>query len=278
MEYLDKAVTSVFGVWAPWILVAVTVVVWLATKVVPGWMSEREKGLRGSPSTERYWRSRLAEDLEQYKAGLSGDEETQLAARVTKARTLVEAHEARRLIGIGGTVHLWVLTAVWLIVASLFWGASTASTFAFVIALVLSVLTLATEVLALLVASWTDARVLVLAEAGRRGHSGLVRDDPWAVLRVYDHWVGTVSPDEASQRKKFDTANTSRRKKLERWILGLSAYPSTVVLDKDIWSQYPVSGVGADPSAATRRVPALDNAAAEPAVRDAETTVPEVGA
>ncbi|WP_242086263.1 hypothetical protein [Microbacterium lacticum] len=278
MEYLDKAIAGVFGVWAPWILVGAAVVVWVATKVVPGWVSGWAKSLRGSPSSERYWRSRLVEGLEQYKADLSDAEKTQLAARVTKARTLVEAHEARRLLGFGGATGLWTATAIFLIAASLFWGGSTVSTAALVIAIVLSALTVAFEFLALFTTSWTNARVLVLAEAGRRGHSDLVRDDPWAVLREYDYWVRKVSPGGAKKRKAEDKKRAGARRRFERSMLGLSAYPSAIVIDTDIWSQYPVSGLNAEPFPATRRAPAPETAAAQPAIHDAESTAPEVGA
>lgn len=271
VDFLDEAIRPLFGTWAPWILVGATLVVWIVTKVVPGWLTSRAKNLRGSPSSERYWRSRLAEALEQYEAALPEPERGEFTARVAKARTMVEAHEARRRLGMGGVVGAWVATVAFLIAAALFWGGAFSSPMAFVIAIVLTVLTFTFEFLALFTTSWVNARVLILAEAGRRGHSDLVRDDPWCVLREYDHWI-SIPPRDSKERKADDKAKTSWRTRFERSVLGLSAFPSVAVMDEDIWRAHTMSTL-ASPITTTRN----SNAPAGPHVPQSPDDPGEAG-
>jgi len=278
MDWLEKAISPLAGEWAPWILLGAAIVVWFVTKVLPAWIQSRGKSLRGSPSSEGHWRSRLAEALEQYDADLSEAERTQFAERVTKARTMVEAHEARRRLGVGGVTGMWIAAASFLVGAAFFWGAAaTGSVAALVVAIVLAVVGFAFEVLALVSATWIDSRVLVLAEAGRFGHSDLVRDDPWRVLRGYDHWAAHVPSVASAERKAHDKTHTRLRTRFMRSMLGLSAYPSAIVIDEDIWARYPEDPAGTAQPETTRPADTSQVPGAKPPISDADTKAPEAG-
>jgi len=278
MDWLEKAISPLAGEWAPWILLSVAIVVWFVTKALPAWIQSRGKSLRGSPSSERHWRSRLAEALEQYDPDLSEAERTQLAERVTRARTMVEAHEARRRLGLGGVAGMWAAAAL-LIASSIFWGgALVGSIEALVIAIALGVGAFAYAVLAVFSAMWIDARVLVLAEAGQRGHSDLVRDDPWRVLRGYEQWATQVSSDDSKQCKVHDKKHTRLRTRIMRTMLGLSSFPSTIVIDEDIWANFPEGPAGQTGLATTRSAETSRLPGGAPTIGDADSNAPEAGA
>lgn len=237
MDAFGEAIRPFFGGWTAAVVVMVAVVLW-AARTIPGWFASRPGAPRGSLSSARYWRARLAEALSQSKDAPDGPERTRFAARVTEARLRVEAHEAKRRVGFGGVAPLWVIVWLLVILASIAGSAPGvwSSPGPTLLALALFMLTFGVELLALHAATVRDDHVNALVAAGRFGHSELVRDDPWLVLRVYDRWrssgreVSAARKRERPRRKDLD-----RGTRFETRLIGLASWPTGVSVDRDIW-------------------------------------------
>jgi len=178
MDAFKELISALAGEWTAAILVATGLVVWAVNKA-PDWLSRREGKVRGSPSSAKYWRARLAEAIAQRAELSDTDARAQLDARITEARIMVEAHEAKRRLGIGGTASLWGLVAIFGAAAALLFAASISlhDVGLLVISIFLGVLMISVEILALHASSAGAERFGVLVAAGRFGHSDLVRVD-----------------------------------------------------------------------------------------------------
>lgn len=240
MDDFKELLSPALGEWAATLAVVLLgFIVWLVNKV-PGWLSNRRATVHGSPSSERYWRARLTEALAHHDSALPDSESTELASRVTEARVMVEAHEARRRVGIGGTTPLWLLVVVFGLTGSfLIAGAATSKApMLYLLSAVAVLLMITAEVAALQTASAGKERFNVLVAAGRYGHSALVRQDPWRVLREYDHNRKSFPRKEARKaRAAEDKAATTRWTRFERALLGITAYEHDApTATDDIWS------------------------------------------
>ena len=152
---------------------------------------------------------------------------------------MVEAHEAKRRLGIGGTVSLWILVAVLGVTTAVLFAASISldDVGLLLISILLGVVMISVEILALHASSAGAERFGVLVTAGRFGHSSLVRVDPWAVLRAYDYWRSSF--DHAGQRRarqEQDKRLSTRWTRFERNLIGVSPWASRVEISEDIWA------------------------------------------
>lgn len=242
MDYFKQLIEPVFGQWTVGVVVVVLILLW-AVKTIPPWLAGRSQTVHGSPSSAKYWRARFAEALEQHDGEIDSAERRQLAARVTEARIMVEAHEAKRRIGIGGVIPMWVLVALSGVVAVTLNAAGAASGS---VALrwwagAVAALMIVAELTALHASSVGTERFNVLVAAGRFGRSDLVREDPWRVLREYDYarkraQHSTRLNERAAQDKKL----TTRWIRFERAMTGISAYQNGAGLSpSEIWAPPP---------------------------------------
>jgi len=240
VDAFNELIAPAFGSWTPFVLVVTGVVVWLVNKL-PGWLSRRSATVHGSPSSPKYWRARYAEALSQHDESVEDAERAQLAARITEARIMVEAHEAKRRVGIGGAVPMWFLVGVSGAAAVMYLGlaSSTDNPVMRWWGIVFVAVMIVAEVAALYASSIGADRFNVLVAAGRAGHSDLVRQDPWQVLREHDHaryaqretWKTSLKKRQADDQK-----NTSARMRFERALTGISPFESGIGLPADIWS------------------------------------------
>jgi hypothetical protein len=238
MDAFRDLISALAGEWTAAVLVVTGLVVWAVNKA-PDWLSKREGAVRGSPSSAKYWRARLAEAILQRKELSDTDARDQLDARITEARIQVEAHEAKRRLGIGGTASLWVLVAIFGVTAALLFAASISldEVGLLLISIVLGVLMISVEILALHASSAGAERFGVLVAAGRFGHSDLVRVDPWAVLRAHDYWSAGVDRTERRRgRKAQDKRLSTRWTRFERNLIGVSPWASHIEISEDIWA------------------------------------------
>lgn len=238
MDAFRDLISALAGEWTAAVLVATGLVVWAVNKA-PDWLSRREGVVRGSPSSAKYWRARLAEAIAQRRELPDTDARDQLDARVTEARIMVEAHEARRRLGIGGTASLWSLVAIFGVTAALMFAASISLGHVglLLISILLGVAMISVEVLALHAASAGAERFGVLVAAGRFGHSDLVRVDPWAVLRAYDYWCSTLDRAERRRARNAQDKNlTTRWTRFERGLIGVSPWAGPLEISEDIWA------------------------------------------
>lgn len=237
MPWLEQLISSYLGEWSLWVMPMIALIVWMINKAAT-WFATSRTAPRGAPSSERHWRDRLAEALAQY--GLAPDaERRQFSDRVAQARIMVEAHEARKRVGIGGARGLWFLSGTFAVFA-----AGTASLAEAVnrpglwlLTVLFTALMISYELIALMVSNASKERLGVLAEAGRRGHSDLVREDPWLVLRTYDHWR------KEHDLRKFWWARRSREARRisgvtrrQRSLTGQSIWRPCSSLTYDIWA------------------------------------------
>ncbi|MEJ1087259.1 hypothetical protein WDU99_02885 [Microbacterium sp. Mu-80] len=239
MKYFEELVEPLFGAWTAGVLVLTLLVIW-AVKTVPGWLSNRRDALRGSPSSPKYWRSRLAEAIEQHRDTIDDGERSQLRARITEARIMVEAHEAKRRVGIGGVVPLWLLVGFFGLAAAITWASAMVNQLpvAAVVAVVLGLLLIGAEILALNTSTAGTERLYALIAAGRFGHSDLVRSDPWLVLRTYDYWRSESDRRALiRQRVKDDKRRSTQWVRFERGLLGVGPRQSMAEIDHDIWAR-----------------------------------------
>ncbi|MBS1905490.1 MAG: hypothetical protein JST33_02750 [Actinobacteria bacterium] len=237
MSAYEEWARSTLGAWAIPVLIATPVLLWLINKL-PGWISAQSSGLRGSPTSSKYWRSRHAEALAQRKDMPAGPEAEQLDLRATEARIMVEAHEALRRIGPDPArpfwMGFWVFVPFTLIFGT-WWLVERSGVLAFTAAVALIVL-LGCEIAAVLADTVVTARFNALVAAGRKGHSNLVRADPWRVLRRYDEWRSHHNArKKLSARTKADASRVSKRVRIERNFFGLPVRPSGIEIDTDIW-------------------------------------------
>lgn len=245
MAVPDAAINTLFGPWlGAIVIIAVPLIGWIVKSISVA-VSSRQGALPGSPSSERYWRSRLAEALEHLKKVPEAPEHEQFEARVTEARIMVEAHEAKRRVGVGGVRSLWVLVILLAVTASVSWVAAAAeqSWALGAFAMLLVGLMIAVELLALIVSSAGTERFNVLVAAGRFGRSDLVRADPWRVLREYDyarHRAGRKY--RLKGRTQQDKDSTSRWIRFERSMIGVSPWQNGLAIAADeIWAPVPVT-------------------------------------
>lgn len=242
MDAFKEWITPIFGSWAPLVLVIVGILIWLINKL-PGWLSNRSKTVHGSPSSQKYWQARYAEALAQHDGGIEQAERTQQAARITEARIMVEAHEAKRRLGMGGVAPMWILVVLFGLGAVAFFASSgiTGLISLRVTAIILALLMVAAELGALQAASAGTERFNVLVAAGRFGRSDLVREDPWRVLREYDHARHALDEKRAealAKRKTDDKDSTTRWRRFERALIGVRPYEDGIGIGpEDIWKK-----------------------------------------
>ena len=263
MDDLKSLIAPATGEWgATLIIVLLGVGIWVINKL-PGWLASRSATVHGSPSSPKYWRARLAEALAHHDSEMVAVEREQLAARVTEARIMVEAHEAKRRVGIGGVVSLWMLVAVFGLTATFLVTAGTGAKNPMLhwMGIAAAVLMIGAELGALHASSAGKERFNVLVAAGRYGRSDLVREDPWRVLREYDHARQKLNKKKTlSERKAADKAATSRWIRFERSLLGITAYEDGVgIKPSEIWTP-PDDAAGGQPTDATAEDVAVDNA------------------
>jgi len=239
MDSFEKLITPWAGPWTALILVIVALAVWALNRI-PGWLASRTGAVRGSPSSARYWRARFAEALAQHDKEVGDLERDQLAARVTEARIMVEAHEATRRVGMGGIAPFWTLVIFFALAAAITGTAAIVkgSWPAALTGLAFTVLMIGTEILALLLTSASHERFNVLVAAGRFGRSDLVREDPWRVLREYDYAAARAGRRERLKaRAAADREASTRWTRFERSMLGVSAYQNGIgIAASEIWS------------------------------------------
>lgn len=264
MDDLKSLIAPATGEWgATLIIVLLGVGIWVINKL-PGWLASRSATVHGSPSSPKYWRARLSEALAHHDSEMVAAERAQLAARVAEARIMVEAHEAKRRVGIGGVVSLWMLVAVFGLTATFLVtaGAAAKNPMLHWMGVAAAVLMIGAELGALHASSAGKERFNVLVAAGRYGRSDLVREDPWRVLREYDHARQKLNKKKTlSERKAADKAATSRWIRFERSLLGITAYEDGVgIKPSEIWTPPDDAAAGGQPSKAAAEDVAVDNA------------------
>lgn len=239
MEWFEELIKPVAGSWTSLIIVIVLIAIW-AIKTVPALFAVRPGAVKGSPSSARYWRARFAEALAQHDETFHPAERAQLAARVTEARIMVEAHEAKRRVGIGGVVPFWILVVVFALIAAFLLTPAMVLGNPVLLgwAVLFGILMVAAELSALSLSSAGADRFNVFVAAGRFGRSDLVREDPWRVLREYDYARTRAGREERLRaRSEQDKSLTTRRVRFERSMLGISAYQNGLGLSPaEIWA------------------------------------------
>lgn len=232
-----EALTFLAGPWVSSVIaVGLAAIVGIA-KLFAWWRANRIGALPGSPTTERYWRSRLDEALGQSKEAPAGSEQAEFGARVTEARIMVEAHEAMRRIGGGRVAGLWLTVVVLMLGASAsgsIWKSS-GSWVASLMTVLLLTLMAFFEFLALTRKPAFRRRFNVLVTAGRFGHSARVRKDPWWVLRQYELWK-TEQQRAGVDLTRPDERKASGRVRWERLQAGTAPWPDEFEMLEDIWA------------------------------------------
>lgn len=258
MDYFEKLIEPVLGGWTVPVAV-VTLALVGVLKLLPSWLSTRRDALRGSPATPKYWRSRLAEAIEQHRDSIGSGERTQLLERITEARIMVEAHEAARRVGMKNAARPWwwfvavfaLMTAITTILA-----VATRSFIPGLLACASVSAMLGFEFLAISVSSAGSERLQPLITAGRYKHSDLVRTDPWLVLRTYDYWLSTINRRALISSRYTDyKERTTRRIRFQCSMVGIGVHASALEVDHDIWSLPALRAMSAPEMPSTRSSP-----------------------
>ncbi len=234
---VQASITTGFE-WTPVVTVLTPFVLLLLTSLF-AMLRRRLESPTGSPRSESYARARLKEALSQFGRAPDDGERAQFSARVSEARILVEAHEARRRVAPGTSAPAWILIVFLALIASVATAAALAQQKPglWVIVVLLVLLLFGVQLVAMLTSTTRAECLDVLIAAGRYGHSSMVRTDPSRVLREYDH--SRAKQDRrvlGAERGAEDRASTTRAIRFERALVGQRLWRYNVSLDHDVWA------------------------------------------